>query len=379
MTDPILNLCSPKARIPRRFTFTGPSKSPIICSHSPSRIYTPMVSSQSTKNSFKTPDSSAATSAGVTPKCHPPCHQKSESMSSNISISDIKNNFPEKIEYSSLNYVENKPYELSSEIARKDSLIIDLNLRLHEKNILIKKLKEKLSNANSYEIQKKLDAKVEECEKLRGQLNMNQKEYIYKLEKETKRLLKLVKEGDIKLGELKEEIEKLKDVNFKLQARQGNMIKIIAGYCKESKKMKTLKSGTISIEEMNDIEKQFSEIEEIHNKLIEENNDLKHQLDQLNLENEQNVKGNIRDISSDLFKIMLELTQLVRIANIMHTGQRVDLEFLLGVTQQVQEIQGEPLEQCKDLIIVIRKDLVELRNVIADTYAEHCGDNCTTQ
>ncbi|CAG9314154.1 unnamed protein product [Blepharisma stoltei] len=379
MTEANPNPHSPKSRIPRKYSFNETAKPFKTLSQSTSRAYIPIALPRSSKNSFITPDSSATTSAGLTPKHRASFHQKSESLSSNLSFSELKCNSPVKYEYSALNYSQTKASAYTSELTKKDSIIVDLNLRLHEKNILIKNLKEQLSNGELKEIKKKLEEKEAECERLKEQLNTNQKECIEKLEKETQRLLNLLKEGDNKLEALKKEIESLNEINSKLQTKQGSMVKAISNYNKEMKIMKVLKYRNITYEEMHKIEKQFTEIEEIQNKLIQENSELKLQLAQMKLEKECSGRGEARDLASELFKIMLELTQLVRVVSIMHTGQRVDLSIILCVAQQIQEVTGEPLDQCKEITAIIRKDLSELRSIISDAYAEHCGEKCTTQ
>lgn len=324
------------------------------------------------KFSNKTADSSGTTSAGMTPKTRFTSHHKSGSHSSMLSMTDLSLNSSEK---KSKNYFS----DLAAELALKDSMILDLNLKLHEKNMTIKELKLKIVDQDGYETRKKLELKELECDKLKELLDKGEKNYVNRIENETKRLVELVKDGDLKLESLSKEICVLNEINSKLQIKQKNLIKIIADCSKENKLLKNSKYGLINMTELHDIENQFTDIEELQNKLIYENNDLKHQLEQAVIVSENNIRNQISDLSAGLYRIMLELTQLVRIVNIMQKGKKIDLEFLLGITKTSQEVNGDHLEQCKNLTTLIRQDLITLREVLSDVYAENCGDKCSTQ
>ena len=70
-----------------------------------------------------------------------------------------------------------------------------------------------------------------------------------------------------------------------------------------------------------------------------------------------------------------DLTQLTHLLESLRSGGDVNLSFLLGAAGREAETSLELLEEVDQL----KTQLGNVKLLVSDLYAEHCGSTCATQ
>lgn len=191
-------------------------------------------------------------------------------------------------------------------------------------------------------------------------------------------LHKLLKKGDAKLENLKEQIEKLALDNEKLLLKQKDLLGIISSYRKENAELKKIRNCEHE-HGFEELRLKLGEIEILHEGLRSENSGLKLELSKAIQKNDENVDLKFSVLSAEISKIKLELGGLLRLLKIVRTGKEFDLNLLLRTKVQDEKLVKSSYEKCSELVFSIRKDIDEVKNIISDMQAENSGSQCSTQ
>ena len=191
-------------------------------------------------------------------------------------------------------------------------------------------------------------------------------------------LHKLLRKGDTKLEDLKERIEAMTRENEALLLKQKELVNIISVYRRENNELKQ-KLSTSKSEGFFNLEAKLEEIEELHTGLIKENTQLKAEINQLIFKNDEIIDMKFSTISSEIFKVQFEVSQLLKILRVVKSGKELDLNLLLSSQKIEEKGYQSNYQKCSALIINMRRDIEAIKDMIADMKAENYGSNCTTQ
>lgn len=307
---------------------------------------------QKSRKKYQSPHSSFATSAEFTPRKL--LHKKTECFSSVAHNSNVReqllDNEMEILHVKNTSLKQNIQNScLTIELERKDAIIVNLTQNLAQKDSKIKGLLAEIEV-------------LKENSLSRSPVNMPN------LKKDHEELLTFFKNTEITLNR---QIEDLKTENSKSKQKCQEMLKMIVSYKKEIQILKNLKiynTTTCPVP---------SDTEFFQTVLLEENQLLKEQLKSFYSYEDGLFNVKISDLNNDLYKVMLDLTQLLKISKAIFKNEQVDIRFLLGMTQIRQDLSGDHLEKCKIMTNNIKNDMLEMRDLVSDLYAEKCGEICT--
>lgn len=191
-------------------------------------------------------------------------------------------------------------------------------------------------------------------------------------------LHKLIKKGDKKLDELKKQIEIINKENESLVIKQKELLNIIAKYRKENQDLKQClclnRTGNYE-----GLEFRLKEIEKMHEQLIGENLELKSDLVKQTAKTEELLDLKFSVLSGEIYKAKIDIGQVLKIFRIMKSGKELDFNILLHHREEDERFLDNSYKHCSALVMCIRKDIEELKNMISDFKAERYGSNCITQ
>ncbi|CAG9310072.1 unnamed protein product [Blepharisma stoltei] len=221
---------------------------------------------------------------------------------------------------------------------------------------------------NAEMMEKEIIRRNEEIKRLQDQLKSQEKDFKTKLDGETRRLSKLVAEGDRKLIELKKFIKN--STEPKEENNVDPQFLTMLSELKEENKFLKQELAQKTIDPC--MEDRIKELEEMQAVIIQENNRMKEEL-QSSLKD----KGSgAYTISREINRISKDVHSLFEILNAFISGKEIPIRLLLTV----QEPDIPSLYQMDRDFQTIRNDLNEIRTMIADYHAEQTGNNmCNTQ
>ena len=267
---------------------------------------------------------------------------KNSSLASCLSMQSIysKNSSPHLHSVSSYN------------ILSPDQTIQDLKKEISNKDIIISKLENRIEHLLASDRSR----------------NTQNPEYLHKL----------IKKGDNKLEELKQQIGTINKENEALLNKQKELISIIAKYRKENSELKqaisTRKGG-----DFNDLESKLVEIENLQIQLMSENAELKTEILNISNKSDEMLDLKLSVLGNELFKAKIDVEQILKVLNIIKAGKELDLNLLLQHQFKDEDILGSNYKQCTTLVLKLRKDIEEVKDIIADMKAEYYGSHCITQ
>ena len=192
-------------------------------------------------------------------------------------------------------------------------------------------------------------------------------------------LLKLLKKGDNKLDKLKDRIETITKENEALLNKQKDLVSLIAKYKKENFELRQALSITKNNDSFADFNSKLIEIENLQQDLIKENFDLKNELTKASSRSDEMIDLKFSVLGSEIYKAKIELANILKVCRICKSGHELDLGLLLIHHEENENIFESNYKQCISLIVCMRKDIEEIKDIIADMKAEHYGDHCVTQ
>mmetsp|Transcript_3138 Transcript_3138/g.2856 ORF Transcript_3138/g.2856 Transcript_3138/m.2856 type:complete len:207 (+) Transcript_3138:510-1130(+) len=196
-----------------------------------------------------------------------------------------------------------------------------------------------------------------------------------KLGNEILNLKKIISEKDKKIQQLEFELQKLKII-----PNSNEIYQIAKQFQEENQKLKEeakeVNSKILGRLEYEQLEKQFQELEDMQNRLIMENENLKEELKVLN--SDSNHLGLIY-FANDVQRIKKDLGQVLIVLETLKEGKQVSLKVILGLEEKETNKQST-VQQINQDISNIKSSLNQIRTIIADFHAEQCGNHsCATQ
>lgn len=222
-------------------------------------------------------------------------------------------------------------------------------------------------NKNLDIVEAEITRRNEEIKRLQDLLKNQEKDFKNKLDGETRRLSKLVSEGDRKLLELKKNIKYIQEPRD--TQSNVNYDQIIAKLQADNENLKT--ELALKVVD-NSLEERIKELEMMQILVIEENKKMKEDL-QYSLKSRGDGTQNI---SREINRISKEVHSLLEILKSFLEGKDIPIRQLLSI----QEPDIPSLYQVDRDFHNIRIDLNLIRTLIADYHAEQTGNNmCNTQ
>lgn len=191
-------------------------------------------------------------------------------------------------------------------------------------------------------------------------------------------LLKLIKKGDLKLQELQRQIELINNENENLLIKQKDLVGLLNKYKKENSELK-LQVLAKKPNDFHELDEKLNEVEKLHEKLIKENSDLKAEITRINAKGEEVVDLKLSVLAGEIYKIKIEVSQLLKVFKLIQTGQDPDLGSLLQHRADDQRFMENSYKLCSSFILNTRKDIEDIKQIIADMKAEYCANTCITQ
>jgi hypothetical protein len=191
-------------------------------------------------------------------------------------------------------------------------------------------------------------------------------------------LHKLIKKGDSKLEKLKLKIEIITKENENLMTKQQELLGLVSKYRKENIELKSIISNR-KTSDFTELESKLKEVETMQADLIKENIFLREKAneDKISIDEMLDVKFSV--VSSEIYKAKIEISQILKVCRIIKSGKELDLSMLLNHRKEEEKFTSNSYKLCNSLIVCIRKDIEEIKDIISDMKAEYYGSHCTTQ
>lgn len=254
-------------------------------------------------------------------------------------------------------------YRLDSEIKELKSHIIEKDQQIERLTIENSNLKSHLQNSEtnlSEYWKREVLRKSEGIKKIQEQMRLQERENKAKNDSELKRILHLFEEEkkskSLKLDNYEKQIQTL--INKIKELEQENSI------------FQREKSSTQDI----DFEKQLQELELMQNSLLQENTNLKQELEIIR---RGNSLHDLALLSADIHKISRQVHHLLTILKNLKQGKDISLYILLEMDE------ARVVSSSRQLVLDVaqlKKDLGEIKEIVSDYHAEIVGGNlCNTQ
>ncbi|CAG9331007.1 unnamed protein product [Blepharisma stoltei] len=346
------------------------SKPPSSSFHIPSYLGVPK------KNRYKSPESSANHSYNGSPSPNKKYEFNEEMINSATkALLDIKDepqqkdNNPQLQDY--LKQIRSKMdyYRMKSKNLEKE------NSKLKEDILKYPSTESSTISGSSERWEKEKYHPSEELKKIEKEMRAQEENLKLKLGNEIVSLKKIISEKDQKIQQLELELQKLKVI-----PNSHEIYQIAKKFQEENQKLKEdakeINSKILGRLEYEQLEKQFQELEDMQNRLIMENDNLKQELKILN--SDSNHLGMIY-FANDVQKIKKDLGQVLVVLETLKEGKQVSLKVILGLEEREASKQST-VQQINQDISNIKSSLNQIRTIIADFHAEQCGNHsCATQ
>ncbi|CAG9332860.1 unnamed protein product [Blepharisma stoltei] len=333
-------------------------------------LLTPRLKPRISLDKHRSPSSSFSTSEANSPN-------KKAASSFNDACS--RTNKKEKHIFKELETIIERNSNLKTSL-QKSSLEIELN----KKSLTIERMQKEINEKNSkiFELENQINDMLKNKNFCEAQLSKGQskkmEDYGAENMENTKNVYSNYEPQIVmdflsnKEEQYKKKIDEVTAEKSKLQSKVNEMAKIIYNCQRENRILKEMRSHLTIITEQ-------QENQVFLNLLIEENELLKEEIQSLSEKASEIPNNKVSELGNDLYIIMMELSQLLKITNAMYTEHKVDLVFLLGLTERKQLDTGNQWEKCRIMAKNIKSDMDELKKLISDVYAENCGEGCSVK
>jgi hypothetical protein len=210
------------------------------------------------------------------------------------------------------------------------------------------------------------------------QLEEENKRFRDKLDQETQKLARLVSDGDRKLSEVRQQIVILIKKNQELESQKSTspLYEVLQKFQRENKvltdrlQMQTAQSCTK--QQYDALEQDFHVFEDIQNRVIGENVQLKRELEEA-VGREKTLAKSMSVAVKWLLDAQAELQQLLIVVKTVREGSQIDLRALLSPSGGRRN-DAVPIEE---LVIGSKQRLGELKTLLLEVYSEYCTQACT--
>mmetsp|Transcript_25766 Transcript_25766/g.45371 ORF Transcript_25766/g.45371 Transcript_25766/m.45371 type:complete len:230 (+) Transcript_25766:8354-9043(+) len=226
-------------------------------------------------------------------------------------------------------------------------------------------------------LERQLAEREREVEILKEKLKTYKEEARLKIEEETRRLSRLIEEGDTRLNDLFMQIEALTARNAELEQRprRSELERVAAELRIENRRLREQLNSTelLTQEELRDVEYKIKELEQTQDTLLAENKRLRDQLDK------KPTLVHLHAFSTTLRKLRFELSQLSSVARAVKRNQPLTLNLIMGVKEDASEAEVTGENSLGLEVDRLKEEVQSLRSCVSDIYAEQCGSFCLTQ
>lgn len=343
-------------------TLKIPNTSPL---NSTASLYVPpYLSKYDNRLKYKSPNSSINTSVTASPLI------QSETMDTTSSHKD-------------LSFTNKMVMDLKVEIKRKDHHIMDLEGLLEEMTVTLDQFKAKIddletenSKTRGNKWEKELVKRNEELRRMEDLMKQTEINCKIVLETETASLKKVIAEKSRKISELELQLIRKEDKFDTTRSFRSERPGKIAYNSNQNLYPRNFQVD-LRAEEHKLIDTQMNELEKMQEILINENLDLKKEIESLK---KLCDGGSLLYYSSDIKKIKLDINQMLKVLNKIREGRQISLKLMLQSEDLEKSFKSTTAQQIAQDLTSIKQDLTQIRNLIADIHAEACeGNFCITQ